>query len=119
MTQDYRPDFRALCAELNKWVIELAASHPNLSDSGIAKVNELVDRTVAALSQPEPQGPVPVAERLPVPEDCDAEGRVWGWLNTDCGWKLYPVGHLPGWAYWLPHHALPAPTPANTTNQED
>jgi hypothetical protein len=58
MTQeDYPTDFRALCAELNKWVIELAASHSNLSDSGIAKVNELVDRTVAALAQPEPQGP--------------------------------------------------------------
>jgi hypothetical protein len=49
-------DFRELCAELNRWVIELAASHPNLSDSGIARLNELTDRTIAALSQPEPEG---------------------------------------------------------------
>jgi len=57
--------------------------------------------------------PVPVAERLPGPEDCDAEGRcfVWDWLASewrfleksiffDCGW---PDSH------WLPHHALPVP----------
>ena len=117
-------DFRALCAELNKWVIELAASHPNLSDSGIAKVNELFDRTVAALAQPEPQGPVPVAERLPVPEDCDAEGRCYAW---DGYWWLVfsavleedDTGAGDGYTHWLPHHALPVPTPANTTNQED
>jgi hypothetical protein len=37
-------------------VIELAASHPNLSNSGIAKINQLVDHTADALAQPEPQG---------------------------------------------------------------
>ena len=48
-------DWRALCAELHYWVIELAASHPNLSESGITKINEITDRTAAAFSQPEPE----------------------------------------------------------------
>ena len=74
-------------------------------------------RKVAALALPEPQGPtgrpaiepVPIAERLPGPEDCDAEGRCW-WLRS--------MGLNPVWdfckrqgfvTHWLPHHALPVP----------
>jgi hypothetical protein len=51
------PDYRALCAELNHWVVELAASHPNLSDSAITWINEVVDRAASALAQPEPVAP--------------------------------------------------------------
>jgi hypothetical protein len=60
--------------------------------------------------------PVPVSERLPGPEDCDAEGRCWWWIVDQ-------LGELPHWIYcqlevlswtnftaWLPHHALPVPT---------
>jgi hypothetical protein len=50
-------DYRALCAELNHWVVELAASHPNLSDSAITWINEVADRAVSALAQPEPVAP--------------------------------------------------------------
>jgi hypothetical protein len=51
------PDYKTLCAELNHWVIELAASHPNLSDSAITWINEVTDRASAALdAQPEPVG---------------------------------------------------------------
>jgi hypothetical protein len=50
------PDFCALCAELNHWVVELAASHPNLSDSAITWINEVADRAASALAQPEPEG---------------------------------------------------------------
>jgi hypothetical protein len=59
--------------------------------------------------------PVPVAERLPEPEDCDAEGRCWWWIVDQ-------PGELPHWIYcqlevlswtnftaWLPHYALPVP----------
>jgi hypothetical protein len=59
--------------------------------------------------------PVPVAERLPGPEDCNAEGMCWlgGEMFTpgDPTWVLgFPV-----WAerfpevhrFWLPAHALP------------
>ena len=54
---DNQTNWRALGSELHYWVIELAASHPNLSESGIAKLNEITDRTSASLSQPEPEGP--------------------------------------------------------------
>jgi hypothetical protein len=61
--------------------------------------------------------PVPVAERLPGPEDCDAEGRCWV-LRLRRVWDPY---FTPTWAlvanseirdtdYWLPHHALPVPS---------
>jgi len=71
--------------------------------------------------------PVPVAERLPGLEDCDAEGGCWWWhpghKEDDFidGWILLN----PKWAgsrrdsddsliytHWLPHWALPVPTPA-------
>jgi hypothetical protein len=68
--------------------------------------------------------PVPVSERLPGPEDCDAEGGCWWWHpdhkedDFDDGWILLD----PKWAggrrdsddsliytHWLPHWALPVP----------
>ena len=65
---------------------------------------------LARWSRPAPQ-PVPVSERLPGPEDCDAEGRCWWW---DGEWGLvehrfldYCVTH------WLPAHALPLPEVGN------
>jgi hypothetical protein len=79
--------------------------------------------------------PVPVSERLPGPEDCDAEGRCWWWHpahiedDFDNDWAL--LNHE--WAglvlrdsddsliysHWLPYWALPVPAPTNTINQED
>jgi len=66
--------------------------------------------------------PVPVAERLPGPEDCDAEGRCWiGMWNEIDGeqipdWELSTPAHytwkgITAISCWLPHHALPIPTP--------
>jgi hypothetical protein len=54
--------------------------------------------------------PVPVSERLPGPADCDAEGRCW-WFNVASvpEWQL--AGGGPYGEAWLPHHALPVPTP--------
>jgi hypothetical protein len=65
--------------------------------------------------------PVPVSERLPGPEDCDAEGRCWwgvpaGIVDPDddddrasaAGWVL--VAAMPHATHWRPHHALPVPT---------
>jgi hypothetical protein len=79
--------------------------------------------------------PVPVSERLPGPEDCDAEGRCWWWHpahiedDFDNDWAL--LNHE--WAglalrdsddsliytHWLPRWALPVPTPANNTREEN
>ena len=59
--------------------------------------------------------PVPVNERLPGPEDCDAEGRCW-WLdrplkNGPAAWMLRRPddGMLLPFIAWLPHWALPVP----------
>jgi len=110
-------DFRTLCDELLE-----ALYYETGATTGDWTM--LRAKAEAALAQPEPQGPVPVAERLPVPEDCDAEGRCYAW---DGYWWLVfsavleedDTGAGDGYTHWLPHHALPAPTPANTTNQED
>jgi|688.fasta_scaffold773124_2 hypothetical protein len=62
--------------------------------------------------------PVAVSERLPGPEDCDAEGRCWWFVPGDeerpGAWYL--DGQPPareirfyGNTHWLPHHALPTP----------
>jgi hypothetical protein len=68
--------------------------------------------------------PVPVAERLPGPEDCDAECQCWWWHpdhkedEFSDGWMLLNLewadGHhdaddSPIYTHWLPHHALPVP----------
>ena len=58
--------------------------------------------------------PVPVAERLPGPEDCDAEGQCWWWACYDEEWVIdAPPRHMPAWTHWLPHHALPVPQQEN------
>jgi hypothetical protein len=58
--------------------------------------------------------PVPVAERLPGAEDCDAEGRCWMFDPCDRGWWSYSPalpsdGDPAPFTHWLPHHALPVP----------
>jgi hypothetical protein len=64
--------------------------------------------------------PIPVSERLPEEEDCDAEGRCWFW-EPDCdynGLKWALVDRAYGcntqesvFTHWLPFHALPLPSP--------
>jgi hypothetical protein len=61
--------------------------------------------------------PIPVSERLPGPEDCDAEGRFWWWyppaLETYGCWVY--EDYAANRAYeewpsaWLPANALPLP----------
>jgi hypothetical protein len=78
--------------------------------------------------------PVPVSERAPRTEDCDAEGRCWWWHpdhkedDFDDGWILlnpkwadgrHDSDNSPIYTHWLPPWALPVPTPNNTINQED
>ena len=67
--------------------------------------------------------PVPVAERLPEPEDCDAEERCWWFRPADFSDDVsVPSWHLDaspgpgqvrfyGYTHWHPHNALPIPTP--------
>ncbi len=74
--------------------------------------------------------PVPVSERLPGPEDCDAEGRCWWWYPPRAGnaptygyWAheddATDRAHHEWPAAWLPHWALPVPAPTNTINQNN
>ncbi len=52
--------------------------------------------------------PVPVAERLPGPEDLDSQGTCWMWHPVNyhyCLCRPDPSAH----SHWLPHHALPVP----------
>jgi hypothetical protein len=65
--------------------------------------------------------PVPVAERLPGPEDCTTNPRTgqgqwcWGWVQHDDPpysgrWRMMRREWLADEAVaWLPHHALPVP----------
>ena len=74
-------------------------------------------RAADLLAQRHP-APVPVSERLPQAEDCDAEGRCWWYRVEEDGvgewfqrvpcqsaedFILYRITH------WLPFHALPLP----------
>ena len=57
--------------------------------------------------------PVPMSERLPGPEDCDARGRCWLCGKVEGDWRLINsansgVPHLKYcFSHWLPHWALP------------
>jgi len=79
--------------------------------------------TIALLQQQQPQ-PVPVSERLPGPEDCDAEGRCWMLSKCKPEWRLISaedpgVPHLRyAFSHWLPAQALPLPT-TTTTEEND
>lgn len=61
--------------------------------------------------------PIPVAERLAGPEDCDAEGRCWllyrsASVNRTHQWSLvYSRSIFDGpYTHWLPANALPVPS---------
>jgi hypothetical protein len=57
--------------------------------------------------------PVPVAERLPGPEDCDGEGWCWMYEPDGVWWQVLieAPSIMPSLTHWLPHHALPVPQP--------
>ena len=77
---------------------------------------------LARWGRPTPQ-PVPLSERLPGPEDCNAEEMCW-WLIEPYPRPVGPGGKLwslcryyPGAAHWLPAHALPLPQVAELEAQ--
>ena len=61
---------------------------------------------LARWGRPTPQ-PIPVSERLPGPEDCNADGDCW-WLDAH-GWGWYMDSFQGNYSHWLPAHALPVP----------
>ena len=96
---------------------------------GSYHTNQRIADLLERLSPPQP---IPVSERLPGPEDCDADGRCWLLTVEDDypQWRLHSIqGAQPGGAmiwvpvdsspgvmvdcfytsHWLPAHALPVP----------
>ena len=99
------PDFRALCAELLDW-LRLTDNPPE----------EVINRARAVFARWGRLAiePVPVSERLPGAEDCDAEGRCWCFNPvTSAGgifwWSFEPLDYVEDATHWLPHWALPVP----------
>ena len=88
-------------------------------DSDFYTALDVVRQELASWGRPAIE-PVAVTERLPGPEDCDAEGRCW-WFNPGLrassnphialsSWRLtHMLASKPMGTYWLPHHALPVP----------
>jgi hypothetical protein len=78
-------------------------------------IPEITDTIRKALEQARPTvEPVPVSERLPRPEDCDAEGRCWwefeGSDDYEPCWALRKMHGIPFCrTRWLPHYALSTP----------
>ena len=113
--------YRAMCAELVDALAEWRLGGGPPEDTADA---DLIDRARALLAHPTPQ-PVAVGERLPGPEDCDAEGRCWGWWTDPMSeyWEyvgvsapIEPYGsYIPraGHTHWLPANALPIPEATN------
>ena len=97
-------------AELGAWLEEGAGQYTCLGFEDLA----VKCARAAELLLEQALVPVPVAERLPGPEDCDAEGRCW-WLVSHQSWpclylmKAYIGLDAAGATHWLPAHALPLP----------
>ena len=58
--------------------------------------------------------PIPVSERLPSDEDCDAHGRCWAWNPEHLWWdywqpKFIRMNAGDPYTHWLPGGALPLP----------
>ena len=93
------------------------------------RVQQRLSRAADLLSQRHP-APVPVSERLPGPEDCDAEGRCW-WFNpgepamsnphiATSSWRLCRMlNGKPMGTNWLPVIALPLPATTHETESND
>jgi hypothetical protein len=66
--------------------------------------------------------PIPVIERLPVAENCNADGDVWAWRRFDPEGDMDNGDHWMlafhewledeecGFTHWLPSHAMPLPS---------
>ena len=104
-------------AELVRW-LRSRAGIPASPD--FPAVAAMLTRAADLLEQRHP-APVPVAERLPGPEDCDAEGNIWAWRRFDPEgdmdngdfWCLAFCEWLEdedcGYTHWLSYPSLPLP----------
>jgi hypothetical protein len=128
------PESTAIQLAARPLLEKVARMGDRIGQHTVGEVMAISDQAAAWLEANPPGQPVPVSERLPGPEDCDAEGGCWWWHpdhkedDFDDGWILLNPKWASGrrdsddsliYTHWLPHWALPVPTPANTINQED
>lgn len=68
-------------------------------------------RRAALLLERQALRPVPVAERLPGPEDCDGYGHYWWFSFAELAWVFADLEYAKnrGYTHWLPAHRLPLP----------
>jgi hypothetical protein len=85
----------------NIWSLLGNGVNARLTVTLLTRAADLLERLAA------PQ-PIPVSERLPGLEDCDAAGNCW-WFDPhgDGAWYLDTFQSL--YTHWLPAHALPVP----------
>jgi hypothetical protein len=123
-------DFRALCAELADALHNaVRVIHHEDGTKHISTAYLALNRARAALAEPQPAAddavaatgkpglqvePIPMSERLPEAEDCDAEGRCWWWhpptyAASTGWWSFEPWEWTEDVTHWLPAHALPLP----------
>jgi len=118
-----QPPAKGEVAELVAWLREQAEHELGSTfdadyfseDPAARRLNRAAD-LLQRLSSSQPQ-PVPVSERLPVAEDCDAEGRCWVWWKNGVRWVLDEWTHhelregplSDCVSHWLPAYALPVP----------
>ncbi len=109
--------------ELLGCMLKAAASVPSGQCTGILDWNKeaiAAARAVLARYARPTITPIPVSERLPGPEDCNAEGFCWWFCAADPTVGTFGVAacwvlrkHEPDdddWrTHWLPAHALPIP----------
>lgn len=108
-----QPPVEGEVAELVKWLRQRWPRMAHISDPDYAigvRIGDLMERL-------SPSQPVAVSERLPVAEDCDAEGRCWVWWKNGVRWVLDEWTHhelregplSDCVSHWLPAYALPVP----------
>ena len=101
----------ALCAELLQSLAEYDSANP------YHEHRDLITRARAVLAMLDRAAftPIPVSERLPGAEDCDAKGRCWwGDAGDDefvPSWRLCEQPDIPCFDHWLPHWAIRLPQP--------
>jgi hypothetical protein len=102
-----------VAGEVAAALIELRSTVMALDQLKMYVAAQRVKRAADLLQHQHPQ-PVAVSERLPVPEDCDAEGLCWWWCSPAERWlrcgipRPDPTSQIH--THWLPAHALPVPT---------
>lgn len=100
-------------------LVDLAWYHPVMGCDSLQIVVDNARAVLARYGRPATI-PIPVSDRLPGPEECDAEGKCWWWIVDQPGefpYWIFAHGDVVAWAgytHWLPYWALPLPIAAAT-----